>query len=494
MKTQITVFSLFLIFFLQGFTPVATQDYKNDMRESFAVVPAVPSPFDSIRVVYSYISNDGCPDFFLAIDSVVDNKVYVGRKDIEPKPEVCTMVVRQFQTHVNLGVLDEGTEIYFRGKLIKKITYKCEMNKLGMVVEGIDGCTGELFIREITINAVALPPALFKIQPKEGVTLKPGDRVKFGAYKLPTPPSILCPVVGVAACYELLAPVNAYSITGKAMAGDQELLSGRAVLIRKDLRRTWGVSTIYNGKYAFANVPEGVYTVYVMPDRPLYRQFMPTFYVDKLRITEADFFELKENIDDLTVLLRQVQKKDGGGRIHGNITFNDENLRDSLMAERNADPKNKRSASNIPVMLLDGSNRPVAWTTTDNEGDYQFSGLAADKYRIVPEAVSAEGEEIAVLTSGTEDVTVDVQLKSPAETTSTSVVKENYLPVYPNPFSRELFVNAETAGFLQVFNAVGQLVHRQLLHEGQNVLDLGSLQQGVLLLKTPDGNFRVLKK
>jgi hypothetical protein len=494
MKTQLTVFSLVLMMVLQGLTSATAQNYKNDMRESFAVVPAAPSPYDSIFVVYTYISTDGCPDYYLAIDSVVGNKIYVERKDISPKPEFCTMVIRQFTTRLNLGVLDEGTEIYFRGKPVRKISYKCEMNMLGVVVEGIDGCTGELFIRQIFIETVALPPHLFKIQPIEGKTLKPGDRVKFGAYKLPNPPSVLCPIVGVAACYELLAPVNAYTITGKALAGEQELLSGRAVLIRKDLRRTWGVSTIYNGKYVFANVPEGVYTVYVMPERLLYRQFMPTFYVDKLRINEADFFELKDNIDNLTVLLRQVQRKDGGGRIHGNITFENENLRDSLMAERNTDPKNKRSASNIPVMLIDSRNQPVAWTTTDNEGDYEFSGLAMDKYRVVPEAVSAEGEKEVDLSSGTQDVTADLQLKSPTETTSTPTVKDKLITVYPNPFSRELYVNAHTAGYMQVYNAVGQLIHRHMLNEGQNVLDLSSLQQGVLLLKTPDGNFRVLKK
>ena len=494
MKTQLTVFSLILMMFLQGLNPIMAQDLKNDMRESFAVVPAVPSPFDSIYVVYNYISNDGCPDYLLVVDSIVGNKVYVQRKDIEPKPEVCTMVIRQFTVRVNLGVLDEGTEIYFRGKLIKKVTYKCEMNKLGMVIEGIDGCTGELFIREIFINAIGLTPRLYKIQPKEGIKLKPGDRVKFGAYKLPTPPSILCPIVGVAACYELLAPVNAYSITGKAMAGEQELLSGRAILIRKDLRRTWGLSTIFNGKYAFANVPEGIYTVYVLPDRTLYRQFIPTFYVDKLRISDANYFELKENIDDLTVLLQKVQKKDGGGRIHGNITFEHENLRDSLIAERSTDPVNKRSASNIPVMLLDGRNLPVAWTTTDNEGDYEFSGLAADKYRVVPEAISAVGEKEVLLTSVSNNLTVDLQLKSPSETTSNPEVKENELPVYPNPFSSELYVNAASSGYVQVYNTIGQLVHKQLLHEGKNMLDLSSMQQGMLLLKTPDGTFRVIKK
>jgi len=494
MKTQFSIFWLILMIALQGLASAIAQDYKNDMRESFAVVPAVPSPYDSILVVYTYISTDGCPDYYLAVDSVVGNKMYVERKDIEPKPEMCTTVIRQFATRLNLGVLADGTEIFFRGRFVRKISYKCEMNKLGVVEKGIDGCTGELLIRQILIETVGLPPQLFKIQPIDGINLKPGDRVKFGAHKLLSPPSVLCPIVGVAACYELLAPVNAYSITGKAMAGDQELLSGRAVLIRKDLRRTWGISTIFNGKYAFANVPEGVYTVYVMPDKLLYRQFIPTFYVDKLRINEADFFDLKSNIDDLTVILRKIQKKDGGGRIHGNITFKDENLRDSLMAERKSDPVNKRSASNIPVILLDGRNQPVAWTTTNNEGEYEFLGLATDRYRIVPEAVSAVGENEVVLNSGTESITADVQLKSPNEATSTPDLKDKIMQVYPNPFSNELYVNAKTAGVMQVYNAVGQLVHKQLLHEGQNLLDLSKLQQGVLLLKTPEGNFRVLKK
>ena len=463
-------------------------------RESVNVLPAIPQVHDSIIVAYTYVSTDGCPDYYLEVDTIVDNKVYVNPKRIIEPGRICTKAIRTFTTRINLGVLKEGTEIYFDDELIRTIEFKCVPNRVGVVVEGVDMCAGELLIREMSVTSNAVL-GFFKIEPVTGetVTLKVGDRVRFGAYRLNTPPTTACRIIGVATCYELIEPVNTFNITGKAMAGEDILISGRAILIRRDVRRTWAVSTIYNGKYAFANVSEGVYTVYVMPERPLYRMYMPTFYVDKLRLAEADFFTLNADVQDLTVELREAFRREGGGRIHGNVSFETEQMRDSLMAERHSNPMNKRSASNIPVVLFDSRNQPVAWTMTDDEGDYHFNNLALDRYRIVPEAVSAEGETEVVLTPGNEYATADLMLRAPTETTSLPVFTERFLPVYPNPFTDVLYLNAGKSGFVYVYNNVGQLLHKQLVHEGQNQINLSNLRQGVLLLKTPEGNFRVLK-
>lgn len=465
-------------------------------RESVTVLPAIPQAHDSIVVAFTYVSTDGCPDFYLVVDAVVDNKLYVNPKSIQGGDRICTMAITTFTTRINLGLLKEGTEIYFRDNLIHTLEFKCVPNRVGIVVEGVDRCAGELLIREKSITADAAN-IFYKIQPLPGqdsVTLKPGDRVKFAARRLHTTPATACRIIGVAVCYEIIAPINTYNITGLALAGSEVLMSGRAVLIRRDIRRTWAVSAITNGKFSFANIPEGIYTVYVMPARPLYRKYLPTFYVDKLRLAEADFFTLKEDFQDLTVVLREAFRREGGGRIHGNISFETEQIRDSLMAERHSNPVNKRSASNIPVVLFDSRNRPVAWTLTDDEGDYHFDNLALDRYRIVPQAISAEAETEVVLATGREVETTDLTLRAPAEVTSSQSVTDNAMQVFPNPFTDVLFLNTGKSGFLYVYNAVGQLLHKQMVYEGENQVDLSSMKQGMLLLKTPDGNFRVIKK
>lgn len=497
MKTILLRSIIFLLGFLVVLPFVNAQD-KPTSNSNFGSVayvqPENPSPVDSVRVFYKYVSSDGCPDYYLAIDSVVDAKIYVSRKNVENPPQVCNMIVKTFVISVNLGVLDESSEIYFNEKLIKTINYRCFLNRIGLVVPGIDGCTGELFIRELSV--VSTSPRLYRIaEPKNGdtLTLNAGDQVKFGAYMVKRDSmSILCPVVGVATCFELIVPLNTYSLYGNAKAGEDLVLAGKAMLIKKGNHKTWAFSTIYNGKYAFANVPEGEYTVLVVPDRPQYRYFMPTFYIDKLRLSEADYVTLNQDISDLTVVLKQVQIKTGHGKIHGKATYEHEGLRDSLMNERGTNP-DKRVANGIPVMLLNNKNEAIAWAVTDVDGDYSFDGVAPDNYRVVAESASAVGEIDANLNTAT-DVNADIILKSPEQATSVNNPMLNQLQVYPNPATEILYINLKEAGNVQIFNAVGQVLLNQFMNQGIQELDVKNFQQGILLVKTKQGNFKVVKR
>jgi len=495
MKTQLQKSIGLLLFLTLSIAISFGQEGGPIPREKVGVFPVNPSPHDSIYVAYSYVSSDGCPDYFLLVDSVSDNKVFVNKHRIPNPPEFCIQVIREFSTLVNLGLLEEGTEIYFGDKLISTISYECRPNRVGVVVEGIDGCTGQLFVREL--SATRPEVQLFALKDAEA-TLKPGDKVRFGArpFRNSQDVSILCPVAGVVVCYELIEPVNAYNISGSALAGEDELLAGRAVLFRKGERKAWAFSTIYNGSFAFANVPEADYTIYVIPDRSIYRSYLPTFYIDKLRIIEADFLTLNQDITDITVLMRTVQSRGGNGRVHGNLFYESDNLRDSVLAERRSGNNitDDRRANDIPIILLDNQNQAVAWTLSDAEGNFEFNNLEFNVYKVISETPSASAEMIVSVNQSSPDVSADMVLRSPEAATALEHVKQFIPDFFPNPVSDKLFVKMEQADEVLVFNSMGQLLKRSLLMPGLNELDLSGVNGGMLFVKTSNGTFKVMKK
>ena len=84
-------------------------------------------------------------------------------------------------------------------------TATCIMDKKGIVEEGIDGCTGRLFIREIlTRNLYAIRDSATSTT--RVPSLKAGDKVVFGGYLTPndTNKVVLCPIAGIAVCCRVI--------------------------------------------------------------------------------------------------------------------------------------------------------------------------------------------------------------------------------------------------------------------------------------------------
>lgn len=495
MKTHLLKSIGLLLFLSLTITAVFSQNDRPVFKEKVGVIPVNPSPHDSIYVAYSYVSSDGCPDYFLKIDSIVEQKIFVNKHPTPNPPGFCIQVIRDFTTRVNLGLLEEGTGIYFADTLISTVNYTCKLNKIGMVVPGIDGCTGRLFVREMSANRPGI--VLFALNEEETI-LKPGDKVRFGAWPLKNnqDQNILCPVAGIVGCYELIEPVNAYSLSGHALAGEDKLLAGRAVLFRKGERKAWAFSTIYNGNFAFANVPQDDYTVYVIPDRAVYRAYLPTFYVDKLRIIEADYLTLDRDTTEIAVLLRTVQSRGGNGRVHGNLYYESDNLRDSVLAEKRSGNSftNDRRANDVPVMLLNSQDQPVAWTLSDAEGNFEFNNVEYNVYKVVSETPAATAEMVVSVNQYNPDVSADMMLRSPDAATSVENIKQSLLDVFPNPVSDKIFVRMEHADEVYVLNAMGQLLRRKLLKPGLNEVDLSDVNAGVLFVRSSGGSFKVLKK
>ncbi|HLP05039.1 MAG TPA: T9SS type A sorting domain-containing protein [Paludibacter sp.] len=371
----------------------------------------------------------------------------------------------------------------------------CVLDKVGEVIQGIDGCTGQLLVREISTEATY--PRLYKLE--DVSDLKAGDRVQFGSAEISNDSIVtLCPVAGKVVCFSKISAPATYSLSGKAMAGSEVMKSGAAILFNKNYRKALASFTITDGSFTFTGLPQAEYTVYIIPDITQCKGYLPTFYINKVSFRNSDYLTLNDNIQYLTIELRSYRTPVGTGKIHGNIFYENLALKDTVMVE-NGLMKTGASvapnfAINIPVLLLNAANEAVAWTLTDVYGNYTFENIAFDTYRVVSETGVAVGELSVSLNSINPTAYADLMLKSATESTGISNPAINVLNVYPNPVSAELSVVLKESQAIGIYNVLGQLLLQKELNAGVNILDVGALNKGLLLLKAGNETIRIVKK
>ena len=418
--------------------------------------------------------------------------------------------------------LNVGTTIIFKGTIIKCVTAPCYnivdcyqiisvpptpcvMDKMGIVVQGIDGCTGRIFIQEM--NESTNYPQLYILQNyiasnSTGTTiskLQVGDKVKFGGYLTTndSTKSILCNTVGVATCWELIPSENTYQLSGKVMAGTDLMKSGLAVLFRKGEGKAIASNTITDGTFTFNNMPSAAYTIYVIPDISIYKNYLPTFYVNKFLYDYADYIKLSKNINDVVVYLRNLNMPMGAGRIYGNIYYEKEQLKDSILAAKgslSSITSTNTTAENVTVVLFDNTNQPTYWTITDAVGNYSFDNLSLSSYNIISETASAKAEATVNLSTTNTTANADLILKSPQEMTDTKQLNDIVVGFYPNPVENQLIISVKENEKLNIFSTVSQLIFNQSLITGVNVLDVSALQRGIYLAKIGNRTIRMFKK
>jgi hypothetical protein len=662
-----------MLLFVAGilFSTNAIGQIMPPIQNSVIVYPLNPTSMDSLYVAYTYTSSDGCPDFTLAKDSVVKNRIYINKKNIDNTNRICTQMFSTFTTKLNIGLFVENSQIYFDGELIKttpsncimdrvgvvignktnltlvkdslsdeiysinnvsiapdtKIKFKgtkiqcfttpcynivdcysiittppvclmnkegivvggiegfsgqlffqeispissyrplykiknelisntdvvssvlkigdkvkfggylvkndtnimnswrivgiatcyelvntppvCIMDKQGLVVPGIDGCTGKLFIEDTSFRGMSLVRQLYLINggvaSNNGTTtstnsLKIGDKVKFGSTLVnnDTAMSVLCPIVGVATCYEPIQLSNLYTLSGTVFAGSDLMKAGYAILFRKGFYKAIASHAVTDGKFLFSNLPKADYSVLVIPNISFYRNYFPTFYSNKLKYRNADYITLNASIDNVVVNLRKFVLPSGNGKIYGNIFFETYSLKDSILSDNGAintlSTSMNTTAINTPVMLYGSTNEPVAWTMTDVNGNYIFENIALDSYKVVSETASAIAEIPVVLTGNSSVINADLLLKSQPVETGINELESIDFEYYPSQITDKLCVKMKERSKVRIYNSLGKMMLYQSLNSGLNTLDLSQLSSGIYFATIGDNKIKILKK
>lgn len=498
MKTRLLSFLLLMIIFTSHqlwADDAAGPDFSQ--REKMGIVPEVVLPGTNVVVVLHYMSTDGCPDFTLVKDSVIGHKVYVAKNPIIDSTRFCTLAITYFTAKLELGTLAEGTEIYVDGKLMRTIQYgECRLNRLGLVVEGKNACEGKLLVRDIS-NLASSVLYLYRLPTTdEASKLKAGDKIKYAFVPVPrdSAKTDSCRVQGVVSCFELITPEPAFTLSGVALAGTDTVLYGRVVLIGKKHPKAVAQTTIVNGNYVFANIPQGDYTVQVLPDRQYYRRYLPTFYIDKLRFKEADYLTLNQDVDTIAVRLAEIKTRTGKGRVDGKVTYENEKLRDSIYTNRPHKAPAADVAYDVTVMLVDRNNQIVAWTQTDENGRFEFPDIATEGYRVLCETTTSEAESSVSLSSSITTASVDLVLRAPSEVTGVGKLQTNRMSISPTLVSDGMVVTLADAAQLVVYTLQGQQIMKLQLEAGKHYLSTAHLQKGIHLISIPGEVHKFVKQ
>ncbi len=201
MKKSVLSIVILIIFSLASGISTIAQNTTSNSSNPF-VHPLSPSPSDSVFIYYTYVSTDGCPDFYFQRDSSTIKELYLSLKKISNVGRICTQAITTFKAKLFLGFFKSDSKIFLDGKLIAEIKAKCTPDKEGVVVN----CNGNLYIQEISPLTVM---QLYLIQNSTtNVQLKLGDKVKFSGnrFNLSLNPYAPCSVVGEANCITLTNP------------------------------------------------------------------------------------------------------------------------------------------------------------------------------------------------------------------------------------------------------------------------------------------------
>jgi hypothetical protein len=302
-----------------------------------------------------------------------------------------------------------------------------------------------------------------------------------------------------------------YDLGGFAFAGnypinnpDPEGDTAIAYLFRLDSNLITPVrSRIFSdlGYYWFTGLAEGRYLVKIqlLPNTTHYDTYIPAYYKDALFWSTAMPINLiGESIYDADVHLSLAQDKFGPGMISGTISLDTAIFDDMVFSPANAE-----------VLLFDSIGMPLQSRFTDDYGNFVFSGLAFDEYKLMAEMTGFIPVFSSVVLTPDNALVNNVVLIvceqgafGIEEYSNKSVFKLKNL--YPNPVTDQLYLDVSSEKEYRIYvilcNEMTQKIQRLpfTLQKGRQTLHIrtGTLTKGLylLMISTPEGVVLQTKK
>jgi hypothetical protein len=217
-------------------------------------------------------------------------------------------------------------------------------------------------------------------------------------------------------------------------------------------------------------------------------QYMPTYHYSSLTWEYA--FPILPFINwPADIFMIPANGSNGGpGNISGNVTTL--NVRESM--------------SGVVVMLMDEFMEPLAYTTTDAKGNFEFDNLAMGTYVVHAEMMGVHSTQ-ATITLSEDDMESEVVFIVDGNQATLSITERsnpNFSgigEIYPNPVNNQAWIELGVEKSIEVrfsvFNQIGQVVYEdvQFLQSGNNRVNINtsSLKTGFYLLNitSEEGDF-----
>jgi PKD repeat protein len=254
------------------------------------------------------------------------------------------------------------------------------------------------------------------------------------------------------------------------------------------------------GSYTFNNAASGLYLTKAAPSYgnapiPAYG-FVPTYHDSSLYWSGASTIIHAGGITTgRDIWMQYGAPTTGPGFIAGSIN-------------QGAGKGTGTGVPNVLVFLRDGSNKMIASTYTNEDGNYTFTNLPIGSYSVYPEKINyatTSASALNVTTGQTSKTDVDfvqtnVEIKPKAGLGIPTVSGNDGIKIYPNPVAAQLFIENKTGRFNQftITNALGQVIKQEGLKQGNNNIETASFEPGIyyIIINGVDGAraMKIMKK
>jgi len=292
---------------------------------------------------------------------------------------------------------------------------------------------------------------------------------------------------------------NMNTVSGVVIAGNKVADHGIVWLVSPTNNFNAETQIDSAGTYNFTGIPYGKFYIYAMltPGANDFFAYMPTYYQSSLSWQGATLITTGEpNAWYPISLIPSMSWSQGDGIITGTINWG------GIIIKAGENP-----LANVEVVLYNSNGDPVAYTFTNNDGNFEFSGLAYGEYILQAEMPGKATQLIPVSLS---DSASTVNINFIVNATEIFVLglsdfnKAQLLAgnPYPNPVGEilNLKLNASASGsaIVDIIDVQGRIINTQsiALTGGSNLISIatGKLTKGIYMLRVKSEGYKPVQR
>lgn len=225
--------------------------------------------------------------------------------------------------------------------------------------------------------------------------------------------------------------------------------------------------------------------------------YFPTYFGDKKRWQHSPTLFLTDSSHyEVNVNLVEIPELEGGvGAISGEVVHHS-----------NTDAQ--VPAYDSEILMFNSNDQAVAYSFSDETGEFTFENLAFDTYTLYAESTGLFTEPVTVTISETNPTIFDVKLDLyDSDVTSTGEIQNpdfSDIKVFPNPVINDLTLifkpGTGSQMYYEIFDFAGRVVKTgdlfNSVSEGQHVIDFSPFNKGIYFIQviSGDGLTRSTKK
>ncbi len=264
-----------------------------------------------------------------------------------------------------------------------------------------------------------------------------------------------------------------------------------------------------DGTYTLTNIPFGRYIVYAYPRKISNPLAVPTYYPSGANWQEASIIliESSDPLNGIDIRLREVPQENGSATMGGMIFEADTTSVFKSTSEIMAKPIKK--ADVILRGRAKSSGSVVAYTTTDDNGDFAFYNIPDGEYTVEVDITGLPQESYHDVTVSGGELIMNLDYLVGEEyiyaqngpNIVPALTQSHYkITLFPNPCSRLLHIKIENTDnscfMVDIYDIGGKCVFSKLFETSEDIyqIDISTLKEGLYILQIRGTNISHYEK